>query len=140
MSYAEDDALPTVEAWRRARTDGPRVASCHPAHEQLLRIRASLPSERIREVRMFGAIAVMVDGAMAVAVHKDGSLLVRVDPAEDPQLIESLGASRAEMGKGRTMGEGWIRVEASALTSDESLDGWLEAATRCLARRSRPTS
>jgi TfoX/Sxy family transcriptional regulator of competence genes len=66
------------------------------AHELIDRIRASLPDGHVREVRMFGAIAVMVDDAMAVAVHNDGSLLVRVDPAEDAWLIEGPDASRAE--------------------------------------------
>lgn len=106
-----------------------------PAHELLDRIRALLTDGPVREVRMFGAIAVMVDDAMAVAVHKDGSLLVRVDPAEDPRLVECPGASRAEMGAGRSMGEGWIRVEAGALRSEQSLCSWLEAATRFLSRR-----
>ncbi len=106
---------------------------------QLLdRIRASLPGEQRREVRMFGAIAIMIDDAMAVAVNKDGSLLVRVDPAEDAQLLESAGASRAEMGAGRPMGAGWIRVEANALGSNAALQGWLDQATTYLAQRKRP--
>ena len=105
------------------------------ARELLDRTRASLPGGQVREVRMFGVIAVMVDDAMAVAVLKDGSLLVRVDPAEDARLLESPGASRAEMRAGRLMGEGWIRVEAGALRSDAALVGWLEAATRYLAQR-----
>lgn len=107
------------------------------ARELLDRIRAALPAEHIREVRMFGAVAVMVDDAMAVAVHKDGSLLVRVDPAEDPRLLEDPHASRAEMGAGRTMGAGWIRVEATALSSDATLTQWLDCAFRYLSQRER---
>lgn len=83
---------------------------------------------------MFGAIAVMVGDVMAVAVHKDGSLLVRVDPDEDPLLLEESDASRAEMGAGRSMGIGWIRVEAGALRRDAELGHWLAAATRYLAQ------
>ncbi len=83
---------------------------------------------------MFGVLALMVDGAMAVAAHRDGSLLVRVDPTEDAQLLQNAEASRAEMGPGRSMGEGWIRVEATALRGDTALVGWLEAATRNLAQ------
>jgi TfoX/Sxy family transcriptional regulator of competence genes len=99
------------------------------------RIRAMLPAQHLREVRMFGVRALMVDGAMAVAVHKDGSLLVRVDPAEDANLLAKPHASRAEMGTGRSMGQGWIRVEASGLRKDQALADWLEAATRNLAHR-----
>ncbi|WP_369132041.1 TfoX/Sxy family protein [Modestobacter sp. I12A-02662] len=105
------------------------------ARELVDRVRTLLPGRQVREVRMFGALAVMVDDAMAVAAHKDGSLLVRVDPAEDARLLDSPGASRAEMGAGRSMGEGWIRVEASALRDEGSLGGWLEAATGYLAQR-----
>ncbi len=84
---------------------------------------------------MFGVLALMVDGAMAVAAHRDGSLLVRVDPAEDARLLENPEASRAEMGAGRSMGEGWTRVEATALRNKAALTSWLEADTRNLAQR-----
>jgi len=107
------------------------------AGELLTRIRASLPAEHTREVRMFGALAVMIDNAMAVAVHKDGSLLVRVDPAEDSRLLADPHASRAEMGAGRSMGEGWIRVDAKALSSDAALAQWLECAIRYLHQLER---
>ncbi len=99
------------------------------------RVRASLPDGHLREVRMFGVTAFMVDDAMAVAVHPDGSLLVRVDPAEDAALLASPHASRAEMGTGRSMGEGWIRVDAKALRTNATLGEWLQAATRYLDRR-----
>jgi TfoX/Sxy family transcriptional regulator of competence genes len=112
-----------------------RTAVSDEARELLDRIRAALREEELREVRMFGAIAVMVDDAMAVAVHKDGSLLVRVSPAEDARLLESPGASRAEMGRGRSMGEGWIHVDSGALRSDAALAVWLDCATRYLASR-----
>lgn len=102
--------------------------------ELIDRIRTALPDDQLREVHMFGVIAIMIDNAMAVAVHKDGSLLVRVDPAEDASLLESPHVSRAEMGTGRSMGEGWIRVNPKALRSDAALTEWLRAATRYLDR------
>lgn len=55
------------------------------------RIIPLLTDRHLREVRMFGALALMVDGSLAVAAHKDGSLLVRVDPAEDAALCEKAG-------------------------------------------------
>ncbi len=84
---------------------------------------------------MFGMVAVMIDDSMAVAALKDGSLLVRVDPAEDARLLKDPHASRAEMGPGRSMGQGWVRVQARALRSDESLSDWLGCATRFLSGR-----
>lgn len=103
------------------------------------RIRELLPNDQLREVRMFGVTTVMVDEAMAVAVHKDGSLLARVDPADDAALLSKPGTSRAEMGTGRSMGEGWIRVDADAVSSKASLLEWLQAATRYLDRRQAGT-
>lgn len=101
-----------------------------PARDLLDRVRALLPDRRLREVRMFGVVALMVDDAMAVAAHKDGSLLVRVDPAEGEQLLDQPYASQAEMGNGRSMGDGWIRVGAEGLRSAAALGAWVDAATR----------
>ena len=84
---------------------------------------------------MFGTVAVMVDESMAVAAHQDGSLLVRVDPAEAPHLLRNPDASRAEMGTGRSMGPGWIRVDARAIGNEQGLSDWLSCATRNLAHR-----
>jgi hypothetical protein len=69
---------------------------------------------------------------MAVAAHRDGSLLLRVDPAEDAALLERPHARRAEMGTGRSMGAGWIRVGASAVETDEGLRDWLQPVIRFL--------
>ena len=82
---------------------------------------------------MFGAVAVMVDDAMAVAAYKDGSLLVRVDPTDDPRLLQQPDVSRAEMGAGRSMGEGWIR--STRRRCGQSSERLAETATGYLARR-----
>lgn len=79
---------------------------------------------------MFGAIAVMVDDAMLVAVNKDRSLLVRVAPDDDPHLLRRAEATRATMGADRSMGTGWIRVDSDAIVDDAALDLWLRHALR----------
>lgn len=86
---------------------------------------------------MFGATAVMLDGAMAVAVHKDASLLVRVDPARAGELVTRTGASRAMMADARPMGPGWIYVDAAAVHSNGQLADWLQHATTYLRQRAR---
>jgi len=100
------------------------------------RIRPLLTDVPVREVSMFGAIAVMVNDAMAVAVHQDGSMLVRVDPAQDAQLVKSPNASRAQMGAGRSMGIGWIRIGAEASKDDQTLSDWVGLAVRNATGRS----
>ncbi|MGC5617293.1 TfoX/Sxy family protein [Georgenia sp. Z1491] len=77
------------------------------------------------EKRMFGGVAFMVREQMVVSASGDGSLLVRVDRAADPGLVDLAGASRAEMGEGRSMGPGWIRVDASAIDDEDGLSRWI---------------
>ncbi|WP_026818061.1 TfoX/Sxy family protein [Arthrobacter castelli] len=90
------------------------------------RLRASLADEpSTREVSMFGGRSFMVNDKMIVSAQGNGDLLVRVAPERDGDLIESTGASRAEMGAGRSMGQGWISVGADSITSEEQLSYWV---------------
>ena len=89
-----------------------------------------LPDGDVREVSMFGMTAVMLDDTMVVAVGKDGSVLVRVDRAEDAGLLERPDAIRPEMGAGRSMGAGWIRADPADEWADATLDFWLQAGLR----------
>lgn len=96
------------------------------ARELIERIKRQLPVRPIREVSMFGSIAIMLDDSMLVAVSRDGSsLLARVLPASDELLVQRTDATRAEMGTGRSMGVGWIRVDAESLSDDAVLDLWI---------------
>lgn len=76
---------------------------------------------------MFGGLAFMVDERMVVCVSGGGSdLLVRVAPERDAELLQKAGAQRAEMGRGRSMGKGWITVDERALAEDKDLQSWME--------------
>lgn len=87
----------------------------------LERVRALLP--QAQEKRMFGALAFMVEGAMALAVGDDG-LLVRVGPDVQAELLGLDGVSPMTM-RGR-VSRGWVRVEAGAVGDDERLNAWVE--------------
>ena len=88
------------------------------------RIRESLESDAgVREKKMFGGLAFLVHGNMAIAASGQGGLLVRVDPAGSDELITATGARRFEMG-GREM-RGWLRVDADRFTPDADLDRWV---------------
>jgi hypothetical protein len=73
---------------------------------------------------MFGGLAFLVGGNMAVAASGQGGLLVRVDPAESEALIASSNARMMEM-RGREMA-GWLRVDAEDVRSDDALARWVE--------------
>jgi TfoX/Sxy family transcriptional regulator of competence genes len=90
--------------------------------EQLAgRIREQLAGEpAVTEKKMFGGLAFLVHGNMAVAASGQGGLLVRVDPSESDALVASSNARPMEM-RGREM-PGWLRVEPA----DDELAAWVE--------------
>jgi TfoX/Sxy family transcriptional regulator of competence genes len=89
------------------------------------RIRELLAGERgITEKKMFGGLAFLVHGNMAVAASGKGGLLVRVDPDESDALVRKSGVTLMEMG-GRTM-TGWLSVEAAAVRTKKQLAQWVD--------------
>ena len=78
---------------------------------------------RIAERRMFGGLAMMLNGNMAVVVRGAGGLMVRVAPAESERLQAEPGAQPTVM-RGRPM-RGWITVDPSACAGDADLARWV---------------
>lgn len=100
------------------------------------RIREVLGSERgVEEKRMFGGLAFLVNGNMAVAVSGQGGLLVRVAPEDADGLLKRAPASPMVMA-GREI-RGWIRVEAAGVRTRRQLQGWVAHGIGC-ARRLPP--
>ena len=88
------------------------------------RIRAVVQAEPgLTERRMFGGLAFLIQGSMAVAASSQGGLLLRVDPAEAGSLISEPHVRRVEM-RGREM-DGWLRVAAEAVEGDDDLRRWV---------------
>jgi hypothetical protein len=81
----------------------------------------------VAEKKMFGGLAFLVGGNMAIAASGQGGILVRVDPARSDELVVSTDAYVAEM-RGRLM-PGWLRVDADQLRGDPDLAFWVEAGT-----------
>lgn len=89
------------------------------------RIRHAVDGEAgITEKRMFGGLAFLVGGNMAVAASGQGGLMVRIDPAEAESLTRHAHVSRMEM-RGRAM-DGWLRVAGVAVESPEELQRWVD--------------
>jgi TfoX/Sxy family transcriptional regulator of competence genes len=81
----------------------------------------------LSEKKMFGGLAFLLNGNMAVAASGQGGLLVRVDPAEGDSLVSTTSAEPMEM-KGRTM-TGWLRVAGDAVTTKKQLAAWVKRGT-----------
>ena len=78
--------------------------------------------DNVVEKKMFGGLAFLVGGNMAVAASGQGGLLVRCDPAESADHIVA-GAEPMIM-RGRPM-NGWLRVSGDVVTSDSDLTHWV---------------
>jgi TfoX/Sxy family transcriptional regulator of competence genes len=77
----------------------------------------------LTEMKMFGGLAFLINGNMAVGASGQGGLLVRVDPADSDALIETTDARLMEMG-GRSM-RGWLRVDSDAVRTKRQLAVWV---------------
>jgi TfoX N-terminal domain len=89
------------------------------------RIRALLDGEpALTEQKMFGGLAFLIGGNMAVSASRQGGALVHVDPEEGEQLIATTAAQPMEM-RGRRM-RGWLRVDSAQLLSEGELARWVE--------------
>ena len=89
------------------------------------RIRSLMGDEpSLREQKMFGGLAFLIGGNMAIAASGGGGLLVRVDPEESDALVAETGASVMEM-RGRSM-HGWLRVPADDVATDAELAPWVD--------------
>ncbi|MFE3541744.1 TfoX/Sxy family protein [Nocardia sp. NPDC059177] len=95
-------------------------------------------AERIREIvyprpdldekRMFGGLAFLIGGHLAVAVSGKGGLMVRVDPAEGDALVDGATVTPMVMA-GREM-RGWVRIGAATVDDDAVLRTWVERGVR----------
>jgi hypothetical protein len=88
------------------------------------RIRDILAPERgLSEKRMFGGLAFLLDGHMAVAASGQGGLLLRIDPARADELVAGPHVGRMVM-RGREM-DGWLRVDPPAVDTEARLTEWV---------------
>jgi len=78
----------------------------------------------VTEQKMFGGLAFLAGGHMAVAASGQGGILVRVDPETSAGLVASTPAGPMEM-RGRQMA-GWLRVRDADIETDEDLKPWVE--------------
>lgn len=93
------------------------------------RIRERVAGEAgVSEQRMFGGLAFLIGGNMAVAASSQGGLLARVDPDQADSLSDGKVVAPMVM-RGREM-RGWLNVESAALRSEAELDQWVG---RCVA-------
>jgi TfoX/Sxy family transcriptional regulator of competence genes len=92
------------------------------------RIRELLPDGAdFTEKKMFGGLAFLVGGNMALTASGQGGIMVRVDPATSDRLVATTKARLVEM-RGRPM-RGWLRVDAQDVRTRRELARWVNLGT-----------
>ena len=120
-----DAALDRSESVSRASRS---IAAVAYDEELADRIRELLAGERgLTEQKMFGGLAFLIGGNMAVAASGQGGVLVRVDPAESVELVAKTSARPMEM-RGKEM-QGWLRVDSGDVGAEHELAAWVEIGT-----------
>lgn len=134
---ARGEAPPTRDA--HATLTGHLVRSAHVRprchhgdmtydEELAQRIRVRIGAERgLAETHMFGGLAFLIEGSMALAVSGRGGLIARVDAEDGIALSERDGVAPMIMNR-RPM-RGWLRVAPDVVADDDALDEWV---TRCV--------
>jgi TfoX/Sxy family transcriptional regulator of competence genes len=92
------------------------------------RIRALIGDDPdVTEKKMFGGLAFLIGGNMAIGASGQGGVLVRVDPDDSDDLVATTGARLMEM-RGRSM-RGWLRVDADDVRTKPQLAKWVRLGT-----------
>lgn len=81
----------------------------------------------VHEQAMFGGLAFLVAGRLAVAASGQGGLLVRVDPARADRLLATGTAQPMQM-KGRAV-RGWLHIDGAHLRTKRQLAKWIAIGT-----------
>jgi hypothetical protein len=82
------------------------------------------PDPELTEKKMFGGLAFLVSGHMAISASGQGGVLVHVPPERTDDLVATTPATIAIM-RGREM-SGWLRVGPEDLPGDDELTPWVE--------------
>jgi TfoX N-terminal domain len=82
------------------------------------------PDPELTEKKMFGGLAFLIHGHMAISASGQGGVLVHVDPGRSAGLVATTKATPAVM-QGREM-PGWLRVGPEDLASDDDLARWVD--------------
>jgi hypothetical protein len=90
-----------------------------------VRIRDLVRTEHgLTEKKMFGGLAFLIGGNMAISASGQGGVLVRVDPDRSGELAARPHAEVAVM-RGREM-PGWLRVDADGVRTKAQLQRWVD--------------
>ena len=85
---------------------------------------SDLSVEGVREQKMFGGLAFLVGGNMAVAASREGGVLLSVDRSDTEALLQKPN-TRPMVMRGREMA-GWLRVDSDGVRTKRQLAPWVK--------------
>jgi TfoX/Sxy family transcriptional regulator of competence genes len=92
---------------------------------RIRRLIANAPD--LTEKQMFGGLAFLIGGNMAIAASNQGGAMVRVDPQQSDALVATTTARLVQM-RGRPM-PGWLQISSDDLLTDDQLTPWVARGT-----------
>jgi TfoX/Sxy family transcriptional regulator of competence genes len=92
--------------------------------DRIREVLSDLGVDGVREQRMFGGLAFLVGGHIAVAASREGGVLLSVDRADTDALLEK-PHTRPMVMRGREMA-GWVRVDPDGLRTKRELKTWVK--------------
>lgn len=94
--------------------------------ELAFRLRAQLETvDGITDKTMFGGLAFLHHGHLAIAASGKGNLMLRMDPADAEVALQEPFVEPMEMGGGRKP-KGWLRVLEGGYDTDDDLKRWVD--------------
>lgn len=78
----------------------------------------------LTEKKMFGGLAFLIHGNMAVSASGKGGLLLRVNPSDTERLVRRPHVERFVM-RGRPM-DGWLRIDQEGVRTKRQLQNWVK--------------
>jgi TfoX N-terminal domain len=85
---------------------------------------SDLGVESLREQRMFGGLAFLVGGHMAIAASREGGVLLSVDRSDTDALLQK-PHTRPMVMRGRELA-GWLRVDPDGVRTKRQLAPWVK--------------
>ena len=92
--------------------------------DRIREVLSDLGVDDVREQKMFGGLAFLVGGHMAVAASREGGVLLSVDRGDTDALLEK-PHTRPMVMRGRDMA-GWLRVDPDGVRTKRQLGPWVK--------------
>jgi TfoX N-terminal domain len=120
---------PDPKVWERVLAEARDFAAPTPTEsidelaDRIREVLADLGVDRVREQRMFGGLAFLVGGHIAVAASREGGVLLSVERGDTDTLLKR-PHTRPMVMRGRELA-GWVRVDPDGVRTKRQLVAWV---------------